>query len=146
MSWWTRLQTIIEPATPLGSLQRLLFANVTLDARMLADTQQGITFDNVTVTSPITWDAALGNYLILTLTSNAAYTLDLTTTTLRRGQRLVLTVRNLTGVAAGAMTFAATFKASAVTQPANNFSRSYIFEWNGTNAIEVAKSQADVPV
>lgn len=147
MSWWTRIQAVIAPgASTSPSVQRMSWSNMILDPTAVAERQQSITFDNVAITSPISWNPNNGNFLLLTLTSNAVYTLNLTPTTgLRIGQLLFLAVRNAIGGAAGAMTLGAAFKASAVTQPANGFSRSYIFQWNGTNAVEVAKATADVP-
>lgn len=144
MAIWARIQATLGPG-PTSLLQRLRFQNIVLDPTTSPEFQQSITFDNVAVTSPISWTVANGNFLLLTLTSNAVYTLNAVTTGLRVGQLVYLTVRNAIGGAAGAMTLGAAFKGSAVTQPANGFSRSYIFQWNGTNLVEVAKAVADVP-
>lgn len=144
MAIWARIQATLGPG-PTSLLQRLRFQNIVLDPTTSPEFQQSITFDNVAVTSPISWTVANGNYLLLTLTSNAVYTLNAVTTGLRVGQLVYLTVRNAIGGAAGAMTLGAAFKASAVTQPANGNSRSYCFQWNGTNLVEMYKSAADVP-
>lgn len=144
MAIWARIQATLGPG-PTTLLQRLKFQNIVIDPTAAPEFQQSITYDNVAITSPVSWTVANGNFLLLTLTSNVAYTLNAVTTGLRVGQLVYLTVRNAIGGAAGAMTLGAAFKASATTQPANGFSRSYIFQWNGTNLVEVAKAVADVP-
>jgi len=63
------------------------------------------------------------------------------------GQVFTIVIRNTTGGALGAVTFsAASFKtaATAFTQPANGFSRSYTFYFDGTYAIEISRGAADV--
>lgn len=63
------------------------------------------------------------------------------------GQVFTIVIRNTTGGALGAVTFAAgSFKtaATAFTQPANGFSRSYTFYFDGTHAIEISRGAADV--
>jgi hypothetical protein len=97
----------------------------------------------------VAWTPAAGTatdrfWLRLTLTSNVAYTVTPSIVGLVAGQLCILTVRNTIGGAAGAMTLAAPFKGSATTQPANGFSRTYYFLFDGTNLVETVKSVADV--
>ena len=61
------------------------------------------------------------------------------------GQRITIRVLNQSGAAIGAVTWGTAFKLSAWTQPANGFSRSITYEFNGTNWIEVSRTPADVP-
>lgn len=61
------------------------------------------------------------------------------------GFQWTLTIRNASGGALGAATFNAAFRLAAWTQPANGFSRSITFQWNGTQHVEVSRTAADVP-
>lgn len=97
--------------------------------------------------SPIQPGALLsGNWLRITLSNNAAFTLNAPTGAQVAGQLLVVTIRNAIGGAAGALTFAATYKTIAAgwTQPANGFSRSIVFISDGTNYVELMRGAADV--
>ena len=148
MAIWARLQATIGPG-PTALLQRLIFQNVVIDPSAVVAMQTAVTFDNVAVTSPITWiPATQGNWLRLTLTSNAAFTLNVTTTGMRLGQIVYLTLRNTIGGAAGVMTLGATFKASDTTptMPATATSRTYAWIFDGTNLIEWGpQATVDVP-
>lgn len=61
------------------------------------------------------------------------------------GQELTIRVRNISGGVMGAITWDAAFKLSAWTNPANGFSRSITFVYDGTNWIEISRTAADVP-
>jgi hypothetical protein len=140
---------------PAGQpLERVQLSGVVLANRNTPLTRLQITFDNVVITSPISWPVSGANaagvqtggaWLELTLTSGAAYTLNAVVTNLTIGQVCALKVKNASGGAAGVMTFGTNFKTSAVTQPANGNSRTYFFIFDGTNLVEAVKSAADVP-
>lgn len=97
-----------------------------------------------------------GNHGIVTLTTNAAFVIGAPTFsatamsaiapfTLWGGLRLRYTIKNTSGGAHGAGTFAAIFKVSAnwsATATANN--RTMEFEWDGTNWVEQWRTAADV--
>lgn len=96
----------------------------------------------------ITPDASAGNLFVVTATNNTAFTINAPTNppaTAGTGQLLTLTIRNASGGALGVATFNAIFKLAAWTQPANAFSRSITFRWDGTNWVEVARTTVDVP-
>lgn len=62
------------------------------------------------------------------------------------GQRFDITVRNVSGGAVSAGAFnALTFKANTPVAPANGFNRTYSFRFDGTHAVEVGRTAADVP-
>lgn len=80
----------------------------------------------------------------ITATSNVAYTIGAPSTAVT-GQRLLITIRNTSGGALGAATFNAIYKLGAAwTNPANGFSRSIEFVFDGTNWVEYTRSAADV--
>lgn len=87
---------------------------------------------------------ALGQNFLLLPTDGVAFVLG-APTNLRNGQWIMLTVRNATGGALGAMTFNAVFKSPAWVQPATGFSRSVLWVFNGTNLVERVRSAADIP-
>jgi hypothetical protein len=62
-----------------------------------------------------------------------------------RGQVLTFTIKNASGGALGVLTWNAVFKMGAAwTQPANGFSRSIEFYFNGTNWIEKGRTAVDI--
>lgn len=61
------------------------------------------------------------------------------------GKVITVKVKNTSGGAIGVITWNAVFKMSAFTNPANGFSRSVIFYYDGTNWIETHRTTADVP-
>ena len=80
----------------------------------------------------------------ITATSNVAYTIGAPSVALT-GQKLLLTIRNASGGALGAATFNAIYKLGAAwTNPANGFSRSIEFVFDGTNWVEFNRTAADV--
>ncbi len=93
-------------------------------------------------------DASQGNAFVVTITDGVAMALSAPTNPPPAGasSQLTYTFRNASGGVAGALTFNAIFKtiAAAWTQPANGFSRSIVFRWNGTNYVEVTRTAADV--
>lgn len=98
----------------------------------------------VTYSASMTPNAALGNVFTITATNNTAFTINAPTNP-GNGQRAVFTIRNTSGGALGVATWNAVFKMVAWTQPANGFSRSIQFHYDGTNWVEEFRSAADVP-
>lgn len=91
--------------------------------------------------------ANAGNHHTVTATNGVAFTFNAPTGTPAAGirQRLVLRVRNTSGGVLGAVTFNAVFKLGAAwVSPANGFSRTIEFDWDGTNWVEANRSAADV--
>jgi hypothetical protein len=93
-------------------------------------------------------NAATGNNFVLTMTSNAVFAINAPTNPpgATFGQRLSIMFRNASGGAAGAGTFDVIYKmvSNTLAVIANGFSRTYEFEWNGTNWVEVFETAADV--
>jgi hypothetical protein len=98
----------------------------------------------VTYSASMTPDASLGNEFDITVTDANAFTIN-TFSKAADGQRVTITIRNASGGAMGAVTWSAAFKMSAWTQPANGFSRSIDFKYNGTNWVQVSQTGVDVP-
>ncbi len=98
----------------------------------------------IVYSADITPDGNDGNRYVLTVTNGVAYAFrDFTNPVV--GQQYRLTVRNASGGAAGVMTFNPGYKLAAWTQPANGFSRSITFEFNGVNFVEISRTTVDVP-
>ena len=62
-----------------------------------------------------------------------------------RGQQFAVRVVNTSGGSLTNISFGAQFKMPAVTMPADGNSRTWHFVWDGTNAIEINRTAADVP-
>jgi hypothetical protein len=92
----------------------------------------------------MTLDAQISNEQIITATNGTAFTLN-APINMRYGQRLTIIIRNASGGALGAITWNAVFKMAAFSAPANGFSASIDFIWNGTNWVEVARGGNTVP-
>lgn len=89
--------------------------------------------------------ASDGQLLELVATAGSTFSIAAPTGTIRAGQRFTLRVKNASG---GALTFGgfpAVCRLAAWTSPANGFSRSITFQFDGANWIEVGRTPADVP-
>lgn len=88
-------------------------------------------------------------HVILDIGSAGAYTVAIDTTkpqNIEPGQRFDITVKNTSGGAISAPTFFSNdFKAAASVAPANGFSRTFSFRYNGTHAIETGRTASDIP-
>ena len=92
-------------------------------------------------------NAAAGNYQVVTITDGVAFAIAAPTNPPATGaMRLSITFRNASGGAAGAGTFNVIYKMTSNTLAviANGFSRTYEFQWNGVNWVEVFETAADV--
>jgi hypothetical protein len=106
------------------------------------------TFGNIstlTYSASMTPDCDLGNEFVITATNNTAFAINAPASSPGTGQRITVTIRNASGGALGAVTWNAVFKMSAWTQPANGFSRSIDFIYNGTNWVQAGQTGVDVP-
>lgn len=97
-----------------------------------------------TYTTPVVIDASLGNLFDITATNATPFTIGNPTTPVE-GQVIAITVRNASGGALGGVTFDTAYKLAAWTSPADTFSRSIVFKYNGTNWVEQSRTPADVP-
>lgn len=88
-----------------------------------------------------TLNAAAANQFIITPTNGNAFAISFLNPT--NGQTATVTIRNTFGTL-GVITWTG-FKLAAWTQPANGFSRSITFNYNGSNWVEVSRVAADVP-
>ena len=90
------------------------------------------------------FNASLHDYFSLNVQANLAITYNAPTGG-TVGQELTIRVRNGSGGAMGAITWDPAFKLAAWTNPANGFSRSITFVYDGTSWIEKSRTAADVP-
>jgi hypothetical protein len=92
----------------------------------------------------IQFNAAVGSVFLVIATNGVAFTIEAPLNGVP-AQRILVVVKNSSGGALGAITWNAVFKKTAFTNPANGFSRSIEFVWDGTNWIQTALSGVDVP-
>jgi hypothetical protein len=88
--------------------------------------------------------ASLANRFRIPVTNGVAFTI-LNPISPRTGQRITIRIINTSGGAMGVITWDTAFKLSAWTNPANGFSRSISFSYNGSNWIEESRTPADIP-
>lgn len=94
----------------------------------------------------VTVSAEEGNAVFtITATDGEAFTIANPSSTPSAGQRIVVRVKNASGGALGTITWGNQFKMAAWTSPANGYSRSIWFLWDGNGWIEIARTTADVP-
>lgn len=98
----------------------------------------------VTYSASMTIDASTGSEFDISDNNGTAFTINAPTNPVD-GQRITVTLRNISGGALGAATWNAVFKMSAWTNPANGNSRSIDFRYDGTNWVQVAQTGVDVP-
>lgn len=99
----------------------------------------------VVYSASMTIDVTAGGTAVITGTNGTAFTINAPTGTPATGEQLTVVIRNASGGALGAVTWNAIFKMSAWTQPANGFSRSITFRFDGTNWVQMNQTGVDVP-
>lgn len=98
----------------------------------------------VTYSPSMTINAGLGNYFHIAAVDAVAFTINAPTNP-SEGQPITINLRNESAGALGAVTWDATFRMSAWTQPATGFNRSITFLYNGTNWVQASQTGVDVP-
>lgn len=100
----------------------------------------------LTFGSTISVDAADTSSFVVPATTSATFTIG-APTALLAGARLLFTIRNTSGGALSATSpfTNAIFKLATWTQPANGFSRSIEFSYDGVHLVEVARTASDIP-
>lgn len=78
-------------------------------------------------------------------TDNVAFSVAAPSGVVASGQRLTIKIKNTSGGALGTATWNSVYKMVAWTQPADGYSRSIDFLFDGTNWVETNRSAADVP-
>jgi hypothetical protein len=97
-----------------------------------------------TYSTSMTVDAFTGSRFVITATNSTAFTIN-APTNLATSQTVTFTIKNTSGGSLGTATWNAVFKMASWTQPANGFSRSITFDYNGTNLVETSRTPTDVP-
>jgi hypothetical protein len=143
----TQFYVRVKPATELR------IHTPTTDVEAYRVDELGLQFKNrrlatvsldVAYSASITPNAYLANHFIITATNTTAFTIN-APVNVTTGQRITITIRNNALGALGAVTWNAVFKMAAWTSPANQFSRSIDFVYNGTVWVEVSRTPVDVP-
>jgi hypothetical protein len=98
----------------------------------------------VAYSTSVTFDASMGGTFVIAVTDNVAFAINAPTGA-ETGQKILVIVKNTSGGAMGAITWSAVFKKTAFTNPANGFSRSIQYVFDGTNWVEFSRGAADVP-
>lgn len=99
---------------------------------------------DVTYSASMTIDATTANYFPINANNGTAFTINAPTNAVD-GQRITVKIKNTSGVALGAATWNAVFKMAAWVNPANGFSASIDFEYDGTNWVEITRGGVTVP-
>lgn len=110
----------------------------------LSYAEVGNDFQTITYSASISVDAADGSVYSISATNGAAFTINAPTSAFP-GQTIRYVIRNTSGTTLGTITWDAVFKMSSWTSPANGFSRSISFNYNGTNWVEVQRTTVDIP-
>lgn len=102
---------------------------------------------NMTYSASMTPDADAANIHQVFANNNTAFTINAPSGTNSAGQKLTIRISNTSGGALGAVTWNATYKLAAWTQPANGFSRSITFFYDDATPawVEISRTPADVP-
>jgi len=98
----------------------------------------------VTYSASMTFDASLGSYFRIIVTDGNAFTINAPSNP-TTGQRITVIIENSAGGALGTATWNTVFKLATWTQPANLYSRSIDFTYNGGNWVETCRTTTDVP-
>jgi hypothetical protein len=98
----------------------------------------------LTYSASIAVNAALGNSFRITVTNGSGFSV-LSPTNPKAGQRITIRIINSSGGAMGVIAWPVTFKLATWTNPANTFSRSISFIYDGTAWQEESRTPADVP-
>ena len=119
-------------------------SNMFLGGGAIVSTSSTLVFA-ATVT-PVADGPSAANLQVLTASSAAAVTMNAPSgaTTKSIGQALMIRIRNASGGVMGNITWNAIYKMNALVKPANGFSKSITFTYDGTNWIENAPG-IDVP-
>lgn len=138
------LLELINRNTSTGGVSRKLAAD---DAHHLYVEDAGFATYRVVLaySATIATDPTAGNSFSITATNGTAFTISTPSPNPYIGQRVLYTIRNTSGGALGAATWGAMFKMATWAQPANGFSRSIEFIYDGTNLVEIARATIDVP-
>lgn len=89
------------------------------------------------------FDSSQGNVFSITVTDGVAFAIAAPQMP-RTGKQIIVTIRNTSGGAHGAITWNAVFKMAVLAAIATGFSRTIGFVYDGTNWVETFKTPADV--
>ncbi len=98
----------------------------------------------VAYSTSITVDCDAGSLFVITANNGTAFDINAPSNPATNA-RIMFTIRNTHSGALGTITWNAVFKMATWTSPANGFSRSIEFIYNGTNWVEATRTTADVP-
>jgi hypothetical protein len=89
-----------------------------------------------TYSTTVSIDASAGSLAVITATNGTSFTIANPTNDVT-GQLLSIRVKNTSGVVLGTITWDTLYKLAAFTKPANGFSRTVTFIYDGTNWVEL---------
>jgi hypothetical protein len=98
-----------------------------------------------TVQPNVPVDVAAGTLVNINVTSTTAFQINSPTNDGAAGQLLTICVKNTSGGVLLGITWGSEYKLASWTNPANGYSRSISFFYDGTNWIEYSRTTADVP-
>lgn len=98
----------------------------------------------LTYSASITPNAASGNFQTIRANDANAFTINAPLNP-REGQRLSITIANISGGALGAISWDAVFKKLAFTSPTNGNNCTIVFFYDGTNWMQEGPQSLQVP-
>lgn len=142
-TWPSNGNTFIS-YTSNSTRRRIVNGVDTVESSVGSRTLQSYLLTNASYSASITPDAS-ATYASFVITPNntSAFTINAPTNP-KTGGHLEISIVNGVG-AMGAITWDSIYKLSAWTNPANGYSRSILFRYNGTNWVQVSQTAVDVP-
>jgi len=131
-------QPIFDPASPgpIGLTSASSGSFTSLSTTALTSTLFNLVEATLTYGASVAIDADAGTIHKLTATNSTAFTLA-NPTNPSTGRLLIIRVRNTSGGVLGTITWDTLYKMGSFTKPANGFSRTVAFVYDGTNWIEL---------
>lgn len=92
----------------------------------------------------ISFDSSSGTDFSITATNGTAFSIN-NPSNPSTGQEITITIRNGSGTTLGTITWGTAYKMATWTSPANGFSRSIKFIYNGSVWVESSRTTVDIP-
>lgn len=90
-------------------------------------------------------DASLGDHFLISATDGVAFTISSPVNPIAAGQEITVRVKNISGGTMGNITWGLGYKMATLTKPANGYSKSITFQYDGSAWIEISRTPSDVP-
>lgn len=89
-------------------------------------------------------DALLGDHHLIVVTNGTAFTISAPLNPVTN-QEITIRIKNTSGGTMGNITWATGYLLASLTKPANGFSKSITFQYDGASWVEISRTPSDVP-